>query len=725
MESDGSGEGSPNLPPLATAAEAVLAQAAGSSLSPFAAPWAPSSPAAAGPSAWGPQDMLSFSDSDAYSDESDEPEPVDAADKGKAVMAPSRGRRRRRRSRPCTGGFMADARRQPPPRAAREASPQRLEMQAPRASLRVSLRGLLVLTTTSPGPAHTSTLMDSRWSRAAVAGAAGSARMSPATAPSRRRWWASASTAWRGTTSPPSAVSRHAAYTAGARVTALATASVAASPRDSPRAAGARRGHVWCAQLAHRRPPINAVKEALSSLALVAIVGGTRPPVSPAEVRELLVSFYHIPSESFTVSRYSQKDFLVRFNDSDNLLTVLHGPVPVNTPFFVVWKRWHRQSMASAGALRYKVLLGLRGMPAHIAGLDAAERILASSCADLVEAPQMADREDLREFFVAAWCIHPRFIPQQKIIVVPLYLREHEVIRSELPALRYLVRIRVVESQDWTTPPSTDNDESPGDSDDGEDPDWLDWGNRGRSGPWPRRHRFCGGGDDENSGGAPDPQLGPGWGPTFREAPRVVVRKIPSPLRPEAGLRSARSHLLTRPKRQMLTAGPASPSSTQSPKAANPFEFQTISTPMIAPSRIDPMLTFVETRDDGRAPPRVAPIDALLSSQEPDMAPLSCQPGESWAAVLVADGHDQLARPAVPPVDRGGNPELLPTSDDNLDPPSATVVPCPPDANEKEMCSASVEDFIAGLRLPLEPLLIQSPPRLRLARSSGEPRPAS
>lgn len=60
--------------------------------------------------------------------------------------------------------------------------------------------------------------------------------------------------------------------------------------------------------------------------------------------------------------------------------------------------------MASAGALRYKVLLGLRGMPAHIAGLDAAERILASSCADLVEAPQMADREDLREFFVAAWC---------------------------------------------------------------------------------------------------------------------------------------------------------------------------------------------------------------------------------------------------------------------------------------------------------------------------------
>ena len=65
--------------------------------------------------------------------------------------------------------------------------------------------------------------------------------------------------------------------------------------------------------------------------------------------------------------------------------------------------------------------------------------------------------DDLREYFVAAWCIHPRFIPQQKIVAIPepevpvvveppLYPRGHELIRSELPALLYLVRIRVVES---------------------------------------------------------------------------------------------------------------------------------------------------------------------------------------------------------------------------------------------------------------------------------------
>lgn len=95
------------------------------------------------------------------------------------------------------------------------------------------------------------------------------------------------------------------------------------------------------------------------------------------------------------------------------------------------------------------------------------------------------------------WCIHPRSIPQHKIIAIPelevpfvvespLYLHEHELIRSELPAVRYLVRIRVVEVQDWTVLPSCSSDDALGDSDDSNDPDWLDRGQRGGSAPWPR-----------------------------------------------------------------------------------------------------------------------------------------------------------------------------------------------------------------------------------------------
>lgn len=70
----------------------------------------------------------------------------------------------------------------------------------------------------------------------------------------------------------------------------------------------------------------------------------------------------------------------------------------------------------------------------------------------------------------------------------PLFLREHELIHSDLPALRYPVTIRIVEVQDWTTPPTSDDDDDspPGeDDDDSNDPDWFEKGNRygGRSRP--------------------------------------------------------------------------------------------------------------------------------------------------------------------------------------------------------------------------------------------------
>lgn len=82
------------------------------------------------------------------------------------------------------------------------------------------------------------------------------------------------------------------------------------------------------------------MSEALSSLVLVAMVGGTRPWVSPTDVCDLLVSFYHVPHDAFTISRYSPEDFLVYFNNTDDLMEVLHGPVPVATPFSLIWKRW-------------------------------------------------------------------------------------------------------------------------------------------------------------------------------------------------------------------------------------------------------------------------------------------------------------------------------------------------------------------------------------------------
>ncbi|CAD6266660.1 unnamed protein product [Miscanthus lutarioriparius] len=80
-----------------------------------------------------------------------------------------------------------------------------------------------------------------------------------------------------------------------------------------------------------------------------------------------LQSFHaKIPDDAFSISCYAPEDFLVKFNSRHDLEDVLRGPVPIGTPFFLVWKHWRRQSRASAGALKYKVLVGLSGLPAHV-----------------------------------------------------------------------------------------------------------------------------------------------------------------------------------------------------------------------------------------------------------------------------------------------------------------------------------------------------------------------
>jgi hypothetical protein len=81
------------------------------------------------------------------------------------------------------------------------------------------------------------------------------------------------------------------------------------------------------------------------------------------------------------------------------------------------------------------------------------------------------DPDDARELFVAAWCLHPLVVPEQKLLVIPeprephdlgiLFLREHEIIHSELPVLRYLAHMRVVKYQDWDASSSSDDDGFP------------------------------------------------------------------------------------------------------------------------------------------------------------------------------------------------------------------------------------------------------------------------
>jgi hypothetical protein len=81
-------------------------------------------------------------------------------------------------------------------------------------------------------------------------------------------------------------------------------------------------------------------------LALVALVAGTRPPVSPAMVRDYLATFFGITDA--LVRRHDPEDFVVRFSRPEDVETVLHSRVP-GAPFRLIWHPWRRTSLASVG----------------------------------------------------------------------------------------------------------------------------------------------------------------------------------------------------------------------------------------------------------------------------------------------------------------------------------------------------------------------------------------
>lgn len=114
--------------------------------------------------------------------------------------------------------------------------------------------------------------------------------------------------------------------------------------------------------------------------------------------------------------------------------------------------------MASSGAFWYRVLVGLKGLPSHARSEAVAQAILGSAGAkvEFANPDALSDPDDERQLFVASWCAHPDLVPDEVIMAIPepeeehdggppLFLRPHEIIHTEVPALCYLVRIRLIE----------------------------------------------------------------------------------------------------------------------------------------------------------------------------------------------------------------------------------------------------------------------------------------
>ena len=127
-----------------------------------------------------------------------------------------------------------------------------------------------------------------------------------------------------------------------------------------------------------RTPAIQAAEDALS-LALLAMVVGTRPPVTPAMMLEHLHASYGLNEDVISVRRTQPDDFIVRFSRQADLDRVLSSPEPRGTPFTLRWRRWNRLISGSAGAFRFRVLVGMKGIPSHARSEEVAQVLLGSS----------------------------------------------------------------------------------------------------------------------------------------------------------------------------------------------------------------------------------------------------------------------------------------------------------------------------------------------------------
>jgi hypothetical protein len=84
---------------------------------------------------------------------------------------------------------------------------------------------------------------------------------------------------------------------------------------------------------------MDAVESELTS-ALVAMVGGTRPAVTPDHVCLHLTRHYQVDADSVRIHRYRSDGFLVNFSDPSTADRVLHASQPQGAELVLIFRHW-------------------------------------------------------------------------------------------------------------------------------------------------------------------------------------------------------------------------------------------------------------------------------------------------------------------------------------------------------------------------------------------------
>lgn len=179
----------------------------------------------------------------------------------------------------------------------------------------------------------------------------------------------------------------------------------------------ARRPHTTLV-VVPRTVEIQAAEDGLD-LALVALVGGCRPPASMAMVSRYLLDRFGITLDEADVQLHEPEDFVVGFHhhaDRDRVLASRPGGALLP----LIWRPRLRTTLAIAGAFRFQVLVALSRVPLHARNSTVAQTILGPSCTE-VELVRMRDvpDDDDREMFAKAWCWHPHFIRPEQLVFIP------------------------------------------------------------------------------------------------------------------------------------------------------------------------------------------------------------------------------------------------------------------------------------------------------------------
>ncbi|XP_020192832.1 uncharacterized protein [Aegilops tauschii subsp. strangulata] len=154
-------------------------------------------------------------------------------------------------------------------------------------------------------------------------------------------------------------------------------------------------------------------------LAVVAYVGGSRPPTSCAVAAEAISAQLGIPRHKFSVHKFHPEDYLVVFAAHEFRNRALAVPFVEHQGVKIFFRPWLRQAQATSRLMRVQVDLMIEGIPSHAWSWDTTAELLGSSCHIDELAPETESREDLSLFKLRAWCVDPDEVPVFRRFWVP------------------------------------------------------------------------------------------------------------------------------------------------------------------------------------------------------------------------------------------------------------------------------------------------------------------